>query len=169
LAVLMAFCAGASSAQSFGEQQDRAAYAGAYLSLSFGGDNTTYKSPVRYGFSAGLRQRSYSQSGNYFGTQFDRGDAKINMLGNRDWQARMVDLNFSNRGFERFSLAGTSFVQKDAYGQLQYIGGRYSLDGDGKEGSTLRTVGKVILWTGVAVVGAVAIFAIAIDDGTCCY
>jgi len=160
---LMASFSGVATAQNFTGQQDRAAYAGAYFSMSFGGGEASYKRPVSYGFSAGLRQRSFQQSNNYFGTQFDRRDANVNMLEGRDWQARVFDLNFSDRGFERLSLSGMSFAQKDALGQVRYLGGlnRFNGDSDGEENGV--NVGKILLWTG-AVIGVAGITLLAVVD-----
>ena len=157
LAILVTVWSGASSAQTFTDQQRRAAYAGAYFSLSFGGGEKSYKRPVRYGFSAGLRQSSFGPSSHYYSPQFNRTDANINLRGGRDWQARVVDLNFSDRGFEHLSLSGMAFAQKDAFGQVRYLGGRNSLNADGDdEGSG---VGKILLWTGVIVgVAGIALY-----------
>jgi len=151
VAALALIWSGATTAQDFTGQQDRAAYAGAYFSMSFGGGAKAEKRPVRFGFSAGLRQSNLGHSSNYFGAQFDRRDANITMLADRDWQARVVDLNFSDRGFERFSFSGTAFAQKDALGQISYLGDRFNLDDEGEEKGS--GVGKILLWTG-AVIGA---------------
>jgi len=163
---LLTVWSGAANAQSYLGGQERAVYAGAYLSLSFGGGEKAYKRPLRYGFSAGFRQSKFSGSSNYFGTQFDRGDANINMFEDRDWQARVVDLNFSDRGFEHLSLSGMAFAQKDAYGQMRYLGGRGGLYADGDDDGT--SVGDVLLWgaagIGVLVIGAVVVLA-SIEPG----
>lgn len=148
------------NAQDFTSQQDRAAYAGAYFSMSFGGGEASYKRPVSYGFSAGLRQRSFRQSNNYFGTQFDRHDANINMLEGRDWQARIFDLNFSDRGFEHLSLSGMSFAQKDAFGQVRYFGNKMGLDGEDGEKDYGYDWGDILLWGGAAL-GVVVIVTVA--------
>jgi len=168
LALLLTVWSGASNAQTYLDQQQRAAYAGAYFSLSFGGGEKAYKRPVQYGFSAGFRQSKFGGSSNYFGTQFNRRDANISMFEDRDWQARIVDLNFSDRGFERFSFSGTAFAQRDAFGQVQYFGGRNGLyaDGDDEGKKGMGTVGKVLLWTGAAVGVAVLSLAIACN-GEC--
>jgi len=164
-AVVFAFASsGATMAQDFYDQQDRAAYAGAYFSLSFGGGDKAYKRPVRYGFSAGFRQSNFGQSSTYFGTQFERRDAGINMLSGRDWQARLVDLNFSDRGFERFSFSGTAFAQKDAFGRVRYLDGQ-GLYADGDDDSGIG-VGKILLWTGAAIGVAFITFAVACN-GEC--
>jgi len=156
LAVLFAVFSSASSAQTFTDQQKRSAYAGAYFSLSFGGGEKAYKRPVRYGFSAGFRQSNFGASSHYYSPQFDRRDANINLRGGNDWQARVVDLNFSDRGFEHLSLSGVAFAQKDAFGQVQYFGGRGLYADEDEKGSN---VGKILLWTAAGVGAAFLAFA----------
>lgn len=154
VAVLVVFWSGASSAQPYLNGQERAIYAGAYLSLSFGGGHTPHKQPIRYGFSAGFRQSNFGQSRNYFSPQFDRFEANLDMLDSRDWQARVVDMNFSDRGFERLSVSGTAFVQKDAFGRLYYFGNKNRLDGDGSEEGKKDygyDWGDILLWGGAAI------------------
>lgn len=160
MAALAFVWSSAATAQNTYDQPERAAYAGAYFSMSFGGGEKAYKRPLRYGFSAGFRQSKFSGSSNYFGTQFNRHNANISMFEDRDWQARVVDLNFSDRGFERLSLSGMAFAQKDAFGQVRYLGGRDGLYADGDDdGGT--SVGKIVLWSAVGLGAAGLAFVLA--------
>lgn len=155
MAMFILTWSGLAKAQDFTGLPERATYAGAYFSISFGGDSKTYKRPVRYGFSAGFRQTNATQFGSYYGSQFGQRDVHLNMIESRDLQARIVDLNFSGRGFERLSLSGMAFAKRDEWGQVTYMDGLRQLNADGdEEGGSLRTW----LWIGAGV-GAVALVA----------
>lgn len=151
--LIAVFFTGMSQAQTFDDQR-RAAYAGAYFSMSFGGDKVSSKKPVRYGFSAGFRQRSFAAPDDNYSRQFGWQHSNINLIQSRDLQARVIDLNFSDRGFEKMSVSGLTFAKRDAFGQVTYFDDRFNADGEGSKG------GKILLWTGIAV-GALGVLVLA--------
>ena len=136
------------------DDQRRAAYAGAYLSMSFGGDKANSIQPIQYGFSAGFRQRSFTGPNDNYSRQFGWEHSDINLIQNRDLQARVINLGFSDRGFEKMSVSGLSLVKRDSLGQITYFDDRFNSDGEGGKG------GKILLWTGIAV-GALGVHALA--------
>lgn len=146
-------------AQDYYGQQDRALYAGAYFSMSFGDIRKSAHHPVRYGFSAGFRQQNFGVNDRLSNHSLVRNDRHLGFAGYGNIDARVFDLNFSDRGFEKISFAGLAFVEKDTFGQMQHLGrsGALSADGDDENGGA----GKALLWTGVAVGVAIGIVAIA--------
>ena len=151
---ITAFLSGVSQAQTF-HDQDRAAYAGAYFSMSFGENKARADKQMRYGFSAGFRQRGFAALDSNYNRRFGWQYSDLNLIQSRDVQARVIDLNFSGRGFEHMSVSGLAFAKKDELGQVSYLSDRFNADGEDGGGS------KVLLWTGVAV-GALAVGLLAV-------
>jgi len=124
------------TAQSFDDGRDSAAYAGLYMSVPLASQRTAHTKDFKFGFKAGLRQDiRYTKNG---------------LVKTSTYTADMLDLNFSEQGFNKLSLAGTPLIFEDYAGQIQYM--------DGDEGGSSNT----ILWVagGILVLGAVAVAAL---------
>ena len=130
------------SAQSIYDQRDSAAYAGLYVSIPFGHTARKIEDEYKLGFKAGLRQdRRFSRNG---------------LTKTSSFTADVVDLNFSQQGFNKLTLAGIPVVYTDIYGRAHYLGEDEDSDGG-------STIGKIALWSLGIVVGAAVIVAVAVE------
>lgn len=166
--IMMIVNAGPAAAQDLFGQQDRAMYAGAYLTMSFGGTKKATKRPVRYGFSAGWRQQNFGASHQFSSHSVFRHDRDFGYAGYGNIDARVVDLSFSDRGFDRLSLSGLSLAQADDYGTYATFGRRYATEGgaDGeKDSDSTDSIWKAVLIGGAVVAVGVGVVAIAQFQG----
>lgn len=147
------------TAHDFMGQHDRALYAGAYLTVSFGDRGKAAKSPLRYGFSAGWRQQDFGASQRFSHHSIFRNDDGLGFAAYGNIDARVIDLNFSERGFERLAFTGLPLLQNAAYGPPARLGHHFAADNgeDGEEGDFAKT-----FWTGTAVVAVLALAGLGV-------
>jgi len=131
-------------------------YAGAYVTFRFGGSqNANSGEEFKFGFRAGLQ----APNRGFLSTrQYDLTGRRV--LGQQRMNLTFLDTAFDQQGFDKLSLAGAPLVFRGSDGQI-YVLGVDGEEGEDNDGSALKTAGKVVLWTGVVIVGAMAAAALA--------
>jgi len=130
-------------------------YAGAYMTFRFGGPRKAQTDDqLKYGFRAGLQAPN---RGFLAARRYDLTGRPVQ--GRQKLKLNLLDTSFDRQGFEKLSLAGAPLVFRGTDGQI-YVFSADGQDGDGKSSSALKKVGKAALWTGVVVVGLVAVLAL---------
>lgn len=131
------------TAEDYYAKTDHALYAGFYLSVPLGPKARGRSAQkLRFGFAAGPR--------------FDLRATRYDPTRARTLHARIFDLRFSSRGFERFSLAGTTLVGTNRYGGLMAADDAE----EGGEEKKKRSPAGTVLLVGAIVVGAALVVVI---------
>jgi len=114
-------------------QPKNTAYAGLYLSMPFG-QYKKNKNRFNYGLTVDFQHKSMMRNDyNFNVTPF----ATRRPFGSLS----LVDINFNDQGFKRFSVAQLPLLSRSNEGQFVYLD-------DGEEKKSGSKVGKVLLWTG---------------------
>ncbi|NVJ69316.1 MAG: hypothetical protein HWE08_03105 [Alphaproteobacteria bacterium] len=136
-------------AQQLEELSRRAPYAGLYLSVPLGGTvEKPFTDRARFGFAAGYQQPLYGRA--------------IDLTGRKQVAMKLVNLEFNQRGFDQFAVAGMPFVAKSTDGHLIFLADD---EGDKKGGSG---IGKALLIGAGVLAGivVVAVVASCVEDGS---
>ncbi|NVJ69317.1 MAG: hypothetical protein HWE08_03110 [Alphaproteobacteria bacterium] len=134
-------------AQQLDELSRRAPYAGVYVSVPLGGtQQQSFTEKAKFGFAAGYQQPLYGRA--------------LDLTGRKHVAMKVVNLEFNQRGFDQFAIAGLPFAQKDLTGRVVFLP---ATEEGGKSGS--RVVRTVLLVTGGIIVGSVIIFAVGMQLG----
>lgn len=141
------------AAQDFRDTNSRALYAGFYLTMPLGPtDNRSFSKKLNYGFAAG--------------PSFEISSPSYDPTGRPMLRAHIIDLKFSARGFERFTIAGTTVVRPGRFGGILWAGQEGEGEGDegpaeGDDGKK-RGVGSTILMvSGAIFLGLIVVYLVS--------